>query len=104
MTPAPRRSRSRSRHHQCPLAAGQGPGIGAGPGRRFSLGRQATAADIEEPRPTLKEPALKVMIRKTHTGVLTAYVPNKDLDENIVAQQHEGLWGGTITLATGWLL
>lgn len=47
---------------------------------------------------------MKVMIRKTHTGVLTAYVPKKDLEENVVAQQHEGLWGGTITLANGWVL
>lgn len=47
---------------------------------------------------------MKVMIRKTHTGVLTAYVPKKDLEENVVAQQHAGLWGGTITLANGWVL
>jgi nitrogen fixation protein NifT len=44
------------------------------------------------------------MIRKTNTGVLTAYVPKKDLEENIVAQQLEGLWGGTVTLANGWVL
>lgn len=47
---------------------------------------------------------MKVMIRKTHAGVLTAYVPKKDLEENVVSQQHEGLWGGTITLANGWVL
>jgi nitrogen fixation protein NifT len=44
------------------------------------------------------------MIRKTNTGALTAYVPKKDLEENIVAQQLEGLWGGTVTLANGWVL
>ncbi len=27
-----------------------------------------------------------------------------DLKEPIVAQELEGLWGGTITLANGWLL
>lgn len=47
---------------------------------------------------------MKVMIRKTPAGVLTAYVPKKDLEENIVAQQREGLWGGTVTLANGWVL
>ena len=47
---------------------------------------------------------MKVMIRKTSSGALSAYVPKKDLEEPIVAQEHEGLWGGTITLANGWLL
>ncbi|HNW65238.1 MAG TPA: putative nitrogen fixation protein NifT, partial [Piscinibacter sp.] len=47
---------------------------------------------------------MKVMIRKTSTGALSAYVPKKDLEEPIVAQELEGLWGGTITLANGWLL
>jgi len=47
---------------------------------------------------------MKVMIRKTSTGTLSAYVPKKDLEEPIVAQELEGLWGGTITLANGWLL
>jgi nitrogen fixation protein NifT len=47
---------------------------------------------------------MKVMIRKTSNGALSAYVPKKDLEEPIVAQQNEGLWGGTVTLANGWLL
>jgi nitrogen fixation protein NifT len=47
---------------------------------------------------------MKVMIRKTSSGALCAYVPKKDLEEPIVAQELEGLWGGTITLANGWLL
>jgi len=47
---------------------------------------------------------MKVMIRKTSTGALSAYVPKKDLEEPIVAQELEGLWGGTIALANGWLL
>ncbi len=47
---------------------------------------------------------MKVMIRKTSTGALSAYVPKKDLEEPIVEQQLPGLWGGTVTLANGWLL
>jgi len=47
---------------------------------------------------------MKVMIRKTASGALSAYVPKKDLEEPIVAQQHAGLWGGTVTLGNGWLL
>ena len=30
---------------------------------------------------------MKVMIRKTSTGALSAYVPKKDLEEPIVAQE-----------------
>lgn len=47
---------------------------------------------------------MKVMIRKTSTGALSAYVPKKDLEEPVVAQERAGLWGGTITLANGWVL
>ncbi len=47
---------------------------------------------------------MKVMIRKTSAGTLSAYVPKKDLEEPIVAQEREGLWGGTVTLANGWTL
>ena len=47
---------------------------------------------------------MKVMIRKTSTGALSAYVPKKDLEEPIVAQERPGLWGGTVTLGNGWLL
>lgn len=47
---------------------------------------------------------MKVMIRKTAAGTLSAYVPKKDLEEPIVAQEREGLWGGTVTLANGWTL
>lgn len=45
---------------------------------------------------------MKVMIRKTASGALAAYVPKKDLEEPIVAQERSGLWGGTVTLANGW--
>jgi nitrogen fixation protein NifT len=47
---------------------------------------------------------LKVMIRRSAEGVLSAYVPKKDLEEPIVEQENENLWGGTVTLANGWKL
>ena len=47
---------------------------------------------------------MKVMIRKTSTGALSAYVPKKDLEEPVVAQEKPGLWGGNVTLANGWTL
>jgi nitrogen fixation protein NifT len=47
---------------------------------------------------------MKVMMRRNAAGVLSAYVPKKDLEEPVVAQELAGLWGGTITLANGWLL
>jgi nitrogen fixation protein NifT len=47
---------------------------------------------------------MKVMLRMTSTGKLSAYVPKKDLEETIVAQEHAALWGGTVTLANGWVL
>jgi len=47
---------------------------------------------------------MKVMIRRTQTGALSAYVPKKDLEEPVVAQEHAGIWGGSITLQNGWVL
>lgn len=47
---------------------------------------------------------MKVMIRKSSAGVLSAYVPKKDLEEPIVAMEKEAMWGGTVTLANGWIL
>lgn len=47
---------------------------------------------------------MKVMIRKTPSGRLSAYVPKKDLEEPIVAQERAELWGGTVTLGNGWTL
>jgi nitrogen fixation protein NifT len=44
------------------------------------------------------------MIRRTSKGTLCAYVPKKDLEEPVVAQEKSGLWGGQITLANGWRL
>lgn len=47
---------------------------------------------------------MKVMIRRNAAGMLSAYVPKKDLEEPIVAQEKPELWGGTVTLANGWQL
>ena len=47
---------------------------------------------------------MKIMIRKDSKGQLTAYVPKKDLEEPIVAMEHEQMWGGHVTLANGWQL
>jgi nitrogen fixation protein NifT len=47
---------------------------------------------------------MKVMIRKSATGALSAYVAKKDLEEPIVSIEKEGMWGGMITLANGWQL
>jgi len=46
---------------------------------------------------------MKVLIRRGAAG-LSAYVPKKDLEEAIVAVEHEGLWGGWIRLKNGWTL
>jgi nitrogen fixation protein NifT len=47
---------------------------------------------------------MKVMIRCDAKGVLSAYVPKKDLEEPIVAMVEPGMWGGLVTLANGWQL
>jgi nitrogen fixation protein NifT len=47
---------------------------------------------------------MKVMIRKTSDGQLTAYIPKKDLEEAIVSMEKPGMWGGSVTLANGWQL
>jgi len=47
---------------------------------------------------------MKVMIRKDGRGVLSAYVPKKDLEEPIVSMKRPEMWGGTVTLANGWQL
>lgn len=46
---------------------------------------------------------MKVMMRRAE-GVLSAYVPKKDLEEPVVEQEREELWGGYIKLANGWVL
>jgi len=47
---------------------------------------------------------MKVMMRRNAAGQLSAYVPKKDLEEAVIAQEKPGLWGGTVTLANGWTL
>jgi nitrogen fixation protein NifT len=47
---------------------------------------------------------MKVMIRRTSPTTFSAYVAKKDLEEPIVSQEREDLWGGTIVLANGWRL
>lgn len=46
---------------------------------------------------------MKVMLRNNEKG-LSAYVPKKDLEEPVVESEKEGLWGGWIRLANGWVL
>ena len=47
---------------------------------------------------------MKVMIRKTSDGKISAYVPKKDLEEPIVSMEKPEMWGGIITLQNGWQL
>lgn len=47
---------------------------------------------------------MKIMIRRNAAGILSAYVPKKDLEEPIVSSEREALWGGLVTLANGWAL
>ncbi len=44
------------------------------------------------------------MIRRSAEGVLSAYVPKKDLEEPIVEMEAPEMWGGCVTLANGWKL
>ena len=47
---------------------------------------------------------MKIMIRRSAAGVLSAYVPKKDLEEPISKMEKPDMWGGMITLANGWQL
>ncbi len=47
---------------------------------------------------------MKVMIRRDSEGILSAYVPKKDLEEPIVEVETPEIWGGAVTLANGWKL
>jgi len=47
---------------------------------------------------------MKVMIRKTPEGKMSAYVAKKDLEEPIVSMEKPEMWGGVITLGNGWQL
>src|SRR5215470_2330537 len=47
---------------------------------------------------------MKLMIRQSPECGLSIYVPKKDLEEPIVEQEHETLWGGWIKIANGWVI
>lgn len=47
---------------------------------------------------------MKVMLRKDAKGILSAYMPKKDLEEPIVSMEQADMWGGIVTLANGWRL
>lgn len=47
---------------------------------------------------------MKVMLRKDAKGILSAYIPKKDLEEPIVSMEQADMWGGIVTLANGWRL
>ena len=47
---------------------------------------------------------MKVMLRKDAKGILSAYIPKKDLEEPIVSMDQVDMWGGIVTLANGWRL
>ncbi|MFT8541763.1 putative nitrogen fixation protein NifT [Acetobacter sp.] len=46
---------------------------------------------------------MKVMLRRNDRG-LSVYVPKKDLEQPVVAQEKETLWGGWVRLKNGWVL
>ncbi len=46
---------------------------------------------------------MKVMIRRVN-GNFSAYVPKKDLEEDIVELENEQLWGGWVRLKNGMVL
>jgi nitrogen fixation protein NifT len=47
---------------------------------------------------------MKISIRRSAEGVLSAYVPKKDLEEPVVEMEKPEMWGGVITLGNGWRL
>ncbi|MBI5618337.1 MAG: putative nitrogen fixation protein NifT [Gammaproteobacteria bacterium] len=47
---------------------------------------------------------MKVMLRKSANGQLSAYVAKKDLEEPIVDMERPEMWGGVVTLGNGWRL
>nr|WP_294546803.1 putative nitrogen fixation protein NifT [uncultured Rhodopila sp.] len=46
---------------------------------------------------------MKVMVRQS-AGVLSIYVPKKDLEEVVVEKELETIWGGWVKLKNGWVL
>jgi nitrogen fixation protein NifT len=47
---------------------------------------------------------MKIMLRRDSAGILSVYVPKKDLEEPVVEMEKPGMWGGSVTLANGWRL
>ncbi|WP_298282039.1 putative nitrogen fixation protein NifT [Acidocella sp.] len=47
---------------------------------------------------------MKVMIRRSPETGLSIYVPKKDREEPIIEVEFEGLWGGWVKVANGWVL
>lgn len=47
---------------------------------------------------------MKVMLRRGANGRVALYVAKKDLEEEVVAMERPEMWGGTVTLANGWVL
>ncbi|MBI4696145.1 MAG: putative nitrogen fixation protein NifT [Gammaproteobacteria bacterium] len=47
---------------------------------------------------------MKVMLRRSANGQLSAYVAKKDLEEPIVDMEKPEMWGGVVTLGNGWRL
>ncbi len=61
----------------------------------------------QQPAPeggTRSSRTMKVMIRKSPEGAVSAYVPKKDLEEPVVSMEKPEMWGGVITLGNGWKL
>lgn len=59
---------------------------------------------LQDTKPYQVDENMKVMIRRSAAGALSAYVAKKDLETPIVSIEKAGLWGGMITLANGWQL
>ncbi|WP_028534982.1 putative nitrogen fixation protein NifT [Paludibacterium yongneupense] len=47
---------------------------------------------------------MKVSLRRSANGTLSAYVAKKDLEQPVVGATIDTLWGGYITLGNGWVL
>jgi nitrogen fixation protein NifT len=47
---------------------------------------------------------MKVTLRRPPGGGLSIYIPKKDLELMVQESSSDSLWGGTITLANGWVL
>jgi len=50
------------------------------------------------------EEHMKITLRKDRNGNLSVYVPKKDLEQDVIATEKTGGWGGVISLANGWRL